>query len=72
MRHSEIDKRARRNSPRQCLSDYGHNVHKDAPSMKTEVGPLPLDMSYRPVRETLDWLRRQVIFSIYGRDFDLL
>jgi hypothetical protein len=32
MRHSEIDKRAKRYAPKQCLSDYGHNVHKDAPT----------------------------------------
>lgn len=28
MRHSQIDKRAKRNCPKQCVSDYG--MHKDA------------------------------------------
>ena len=52
MRHSEIDKRARRTVPRQCLADYGHNVHKDAPGQLPEIA---FPVSLEPLRV---WLKR--------------
>lgn len=42
MRHSQVDKRATRTVPRQCVSDYGHNVHKDAP---VRMPPVTLNFS---------------------------
>jgi hypothetical protein len=65
MRHSERDKRAKRNRPRQCLADYGHNVHKDAPSLKKEaewikkLDPLELPLQAVPLAEWLKALARQ-------------
>lgn len=52
MRHSEVDKRSKRNSPRQCVADYGHNVHKDAP---TRLADLTFPISLEPLRV---WLKR--------------
>jgi hypothetical protein len=54
MRHSEIDKRARRTRPRQCVADYGHNVHKDAPEWVKSLPPLELPFQAVPLAE---WLR---------------
>lgn len=54
MRHSEIDKRAKRNAPRQCLSDYGHNVHKDAPVRTID---LVLPFSLEPLAQ---WISQNV------------
>lgn len=54
MRHSQVDKRAYRTVPRQCLADYGHNVHKDAPVRQVD---LPLPLSLEPLAV---WIRRNV------------
>jgi hypothetical protein len=35
MMRSDIDKRANRDCPRQCMSDYG--MHKDAPPKKVKT-----------------------------------
>lgn len=52
MRHSQVDKRATRTVPRQCVSDYGYNVYKDAP-VKIPLG-LPFgNLAFVPLS---DWL----------------
>lgn len=60
MRHSQVDKRAKRNAPRQSVSDYGG--HKDAPERTTRVrlpsGP-PTTWSFRPLRLELDQIKRK-------------
>ena len=59
MRHSQIDKRAKRNAPRQCLSDYGHDVHKDAPTKKPSVvEALPSLSSFIPLADELEQVFR--------------
>jgi hypothetical protein len=69
MRHSEIDKRAKRNAPRQCLSDYGHDVHKDAPvKALPQVEALPPSSSFMPLADELE----QVFRTVYGQDFDVI
>jgi len=69
MRHSEIDKRAKRNRPRQCLSDYGYNAHKDAPARKgSVVEALPPSSSFVPLADELE----RVFRAVHGPDFDLL
>jgi hypothetical protein len=49
MRHSEVDKRAKRNAPRQCVSDYG--MHKDAGVVRMEAIAAG---SFEPVSKQLE------------------
>lgn len=56
MRHSEIDKRSKRNSPRQCVADYGHNVHKDAPA---RLPDLNLPISLGPLAQWVEQIMRK-------------
>ena len=54
MRHSEVDKRARRTAPVQCVADYGYNVHKDAPS---QFPDLAFPISLEPLSA---WIKRNM------------
>lgn len=54
MIRSEIDKRAKRTVPRQCVSDYG--MHKDAPSAHERVAKT---RRYAPLKDELRKLQER-------------
>jgi hypothetical protein len=54
MRHSQVDKRARRTAPVQCVADYGHDVHKDAP---IQLADLTFPISLEPLSA---WIKRNM------------
>ncbi len=54
MRHSQVDKRAYRTAPVQCVADYGHDVHKD-------VKPRLADLTFPITLEPLSvWIKRNM------------
>lgn len=60
MRWSEIDKRARRTVPKQCVSDHG--MHKDADNVvafKPRVADKGTSVTHMPLREELILVTRR-------------